>query len=124
MGRFYGGDIGGKFWFGVQSSNDADFFGVVGEPPNFLEYFFTKEDLGAIEAGVAKCVKALGDNKLKLDAYFALEEPWNEETVSKATKIPIGKVPKSLKWYARLELGQKILDCVRKKGQCSFDAEL
>ena len=81
---------------------------MVGEPPNFLEYF-SRRRISAIEAGVAKCVKALGDNKLKLDAYFALEEPWNEETVSKATKIPIGKVPKSLKWYARLELSQKIL---------------
>lgn len=25
MGRYYNGDIEGKFWFGVQSSNDADF---------------------------------------------------------------------------------------------------
>jgi hypothetical protein len=29
MGRFYTGDIEGKFLFGVQSSNDAEFFGVV-----------------------------------------------------------------------------------------------
>ena len=25
MGRYYHGDIEGKFWFAVQSSNDADF---------------------------------------------------------------------------------------------------
>ena len=25
MGRYYQGDIEGKFWFAVQSSNDADF---------------------------------------------------------------------------------------------------
>ena len=30
MGRYYNGDIEGKFWFGVQSSDDADFFGVDG----------------------------------------------------------------------------------------------
>ena len=31
MGRYYHGDIDGKFWVAVQSSTDADFFGVEGE---------------------------------------------------------------------------------------------
>ena len=39
MGRYYNGDIDGKFWFAVQSSNDADFFGVEGTP-RFLDYYF------------------------------------------------------------------------------------
>ena len=30
MGRYYTGDIEGKFWFGIQSSNSADRFGVIG----------------------------------------------------------------------------------------------
>ena len=34
MGRYYCGDIDGKFWFAVQSSNDADNFGVQGYYPN------------------------------------------------------------------------------------------
>ena len=34
MGRYYNGDIEGKFWFAVQSSNDADFFGCEGESHN------------------------------------------------------------------------------------------
>ena len=37
MGRYYRGDIEGKFWFAIQASNDADFFGCEGEPPNYLE---------------------------------------------------------------------------------------
>ena len=36
MGRFYTGDICGKFWFAVQSSNDAEYFGA---EPN-MEYTF------------------------------------------------------------------------------------
>jgi len=28
MGRYYNGDIEGKFWFGIQDSNDASFFGI------------------------------------------------------------------------------------------------
>ena len=30
MGRYYSGDIEGKFWFAIQSSDDADYFGVEG----------------------------------------------------------------------------------------------
>ena len=37
MGRYYNGDIEGKFWFGVQASNDADFFGSEGHC-DFLQY--------------------------------------------------------------------------------------
>ena len=53
MGRYYQGDIEGKFWFGVQSSDDANNFGgseieVQDEDGEVmeLEYFFNKEDLG------------------------------------------------------------------------------
>ena len=31
MGRYYSGDIEGKFWFAVQDSDDADHFGIEGE---------------------------------------------------------------------------------------------
>ena len=31
MGRYYGGDIEGKFWFAVQDSNDPSFFHVMGD---------------------------------------------------------------------------------------------
>ena len=33
MGRYYNGDIEGKFWFAVQSSDCADRFGSIGEQP-------------------------------------------------------------------------------------------
>ena len=51
MGRYYKGDIEGKFWFGVQSSADADFFGKEGAP-NYLSYYFDEEDLTTIEIGL------------------------------------------------------------------------
>ena len=37
MGRYYDGDIEGKFWFGVQSSDDADFFGSKGYQPEYID---------------------------------------------------------------------------------------
>ena len=35
MGRYYSGDIEGKFWFAVQSSNAADRFGGIVKPYYF-----------------------------------------------------------------------------------------
>ena len=53
MGRYYHGDIEGKFMFAVQSSDDADFFGVVGQPPESqLEYSYREEDLPMIKKGL------------------------------------------------------------------------
>jgi len=43
MGRYYHGDIEGKFWVAVQSSGDADFFGVEGTY-HYLDYYFEKKD--------------------------------------------------------------------------------
>lgn len=48
MGRYYSGDINGKFWFGVQSSDAADRFGVTGKA-DFLHYYFTDHDLPQVE---------------------------------------------------------------------------
>ena len=36
MGRYYEGDISGKFAFGVQSSTAADRFGVDPTKPNYV----------------------------------------------------------------------------------------
>ena len=44
MGRYYSGDIEGKFWFGVQSSNAADRFGAEGFRPEELCYYFDKDE--------------------------------------------------------------------------------
>jgi hypothetical protein len=38
MGRYYTGDICGKFWFGIQNSDDADHFGCKGNIVNYRFY--------------------------------------------------------------------------------------
>lgn len=124
MGRYYNGDIEGKFWFAVQDSNDADFFGVTGEEPNYLYYYFDKDNLPSIEEGINTCIKELGEYKEKLDRFFEKNPAYNDEMVSKELSISSEKVKEMLVWYARLKLGQKILDCVKTTGSCSFEAEL
>ena len=48
MGRYYFGDIEGKFAFAIQSSDAADRFGVSGEQ-NTLSYYFGSDNLDTIE---------------------------------------------------------------------------
>jgi hypothetical protein len=123
MGRYYTGDIEGKFWFGVQSSGDLLFFGGVEEEPHYTNYYFDKEDLPDIEAGIKTCFKQLGKNKAKLDEFFALNNWYNDEMLVKAG-FKEEQIRPLLEWYARLGLGEKILKCVKEKGKCFFEAEL
>lgn len=124
MGRMYSGDIDGKFWFAVQSSDDPSFFGGEETEPSVIEYFFGEEHLKDIKAGIRKCKKALGKYKKKLDVFFKDREGYSDEMLVAEFKIPKKKVMEILTWYARLELGEKILKCVKETGQCQFDAEL
>src|SRR5688572_24561218 len=119
MGRYYSGDIEGKFWFGVQDSNDASFFGGEVSEPNYINYYFSTGDLRTIEKGINECLAVLGDNKGRLDTFFAhLNGGYNHEMIAKHLGIkitndikqsyPTSQVGELLGWYARLELGQKI----------------
>ena len=49
---------------------------------------------------------------------------WNDEDLAKYLDTDKESVKPILKWYARLELGEKILNCVEETGSCSFVAEL
>jgi len=126
MGRYYNGDIEGKFWFGVQSSDDGDFFGSKGQEPNtFLNYHFTKDEhLKDIKKGIKECEKELGTWKEKLDKFFTDNNGYNDKMIEDQLGLKKKKSKELLEWYARLELGNQILECVMKQGDCSFEAEL
>jgi len=126
MGRYYEGDIDGKFWFGVQSSSDADYFGVEGSTPGFLDYNFEKDDLDKVAVGISECKRYLEKYENKLDKFFDdLDGGYNNEMLTKVLGVVSEKdVRRILEWYARLQLGQKIYDCIKKQGWCRFQAEL
>ena len=111
MGRYYHGDIEGKFWFAVQSSNDADFFGVEGEPTH-LNYYFNDQDKDKVYEGIVKLDKSLGRYKKLLDEKMHPHDHFETE------------VKYYLEWYARRHLGKKIYDCINENGTCQFEAEL
>lgn len=123
MGRYYSGDIEGKFWFGVQKSNDADFFGVCGSEPNYLEYYFSEENLPEVKKGIKKCKKALGEYEEKLNKFFKKNNYYNEKMLFEEFRIKEDKIKYLIEWYARLVLGEKIAKCIKENGECNFDAE-
>tara|TARA_R110002020_G_scaffold418345_1_gene627599 strand:- start:231 stop:605 length:375 start_codon:yes stop_codon:yes gene_type:complete len=124
MGRYYSGDIEGKFMFSVQSSDDADFFGSEGHT-SYLNYHFDKDDhMTSIDKGIIKCKIALGSWKKKLDTFFKKNDGWNDKMLWDQIRLSSEKSKEILGWYARLELGEKIKKCVKENGDCSFEAEL
>jgi hypothetical protein len=136
MGRYYSGDIEGKFWFAVQSSDDADNFGVEGEPlynsedpeegeePYALYYYFSTDDLETINEGIDECHRVLGDYKEKLDNFFEENPSYSDDKLAENIGCSLEEVKILLANYARLELGDKIKKCVEENECCGFDAEL
>ena len=57
MGRYYHGDIEGKFWFGVQSSTDAEFFGV-----EEMQTFFTTTSMKTTRKILSKVNLSVKEN--------------------------------------------------------------
>mgnify|MGYP003150932087 CR=1 FL=1 len=127
MGRYYSGDIEGKFWFGVQDSTDANFFGGDEYQTAEMNYFFDKNDLDTIKEGINTCYKNLGINKDRLDRFFDVKDGYNDNILQayweKNFKENIN-ISHDIEWYARLLLGEQILECVEKDNNCSFTAEL
>jgi hypothetical protein len=125
MGRYYEGDIEGKFWFSIQSSNDADYFGVDGvEPNDYLYYHFDETNLPDIKEGIEDCLFKLGKWRKKLDKFFENNNGYNAQMLEKQINLKEEQESYILEWYARLQLGEQILECVEKTGECDFKAEL
>jgi hypothetical protein len=119
MGRYYSGDIEGKFWFGLQSSGSPKRFGCVIEPPTEIHYYIHSDKKNKIVKELAVIKENLGDSLEKFNKFFEKNESYSDEKLLNA-----GLNPELLGDYADYHLGMKILKCVEKQGECSFDAEL
>jgi len=119
MGRYYSGEIEGKFWFGLQSSTAADRFGVSHSEPNYVSYWYQEEDLEGVEEEIKNIEEALGDKLQVIDDFFEKNNSYNDTMLTDA-----GITKEELSEYADLELGIRIRDCIKENGGCTFDAEL
>jgi len=126
VGRYYSGDIEGKMWFAVQESNDADNFGVIGEPSNDLYYHFNEDNIRGINKELAKCRESIGTDSLEImDRYFKKHRTESHQALDDLViKIGDTEYKKLKEYYARIELGEQILQCIKENnGECSFSVE-
>lgn len=125
MGRYYQGDIEGKFWFGVQESTDASHFG--GKETMYSEkarYTFRKKDLPSIQSKIEEIEKELGDKYEKIEEFFADKDSYSTKSLEEYLGVNERVYKKTIELYARLLLGLRIEECVGRIGKCSFWAEL
>jgi hypothetical protein len=118
MGRYYSGDIDGKFWFALQSSDCADRFGVTGEEPSTLSYYFDEDNLEDVELEIKNIEESLGDKLQLIEKFFEERNGYNDKELEDA-----GITKEELSEYADLGLGKKIRDYIKENGSCQFDAE-
>tara|TARA_E500000318_G_scaffold88333_1_gene85558 strand:- start:751 stop:1092 length:342 start_codon:yes stop_codon:yes gene_type:complete len=109
MGRYYYGDIEGKFWFAVQSSESPQKFGGRME----LSYSFDEDDISEVKEVLSEIKK--DTNIPLLDKFFKDNTGYNDEMLAE-----VGLTMEDVEQYADYELGKQILDCLEKNGQCNF----
>jgi hypothetical protein len=134
MGRYYYGDIEGKFWFAVQSSYAPERFGAVAEDvyyyddeegkevldDSFVDFYI--KDKKKVEREMKRIEKNLGDHVQKFKDFFdSLELGYNDKMMEEA-----GLDKDLLPEYADYILGKKILDYMNaNEGEvCWINAEL
>jgi hypothetical protein len=126
MSRKYYGDINGTFWFGVQPSDTADRFGVIGEKPTYIEYNFTEDDLKSVEYGLKTIQKGMGNRLEQLQQFYIDHDnkTYNEKDIADYLEVPYEILHIYLKEYADYIIGKKIYSAIKKNKSCSFRAEL
>ena len=130
MGRYYNGDIEGKFWFAVQSSNAPARFGAQEYEPSYINYYFDEEQLEEVEEELDRIHKNMMGNIERLDDFFAQTNGYNTEMIidwyKKEYKKTINEegVKDMLVEYADYELGKQIAECIKEKGECNINAEI
>jgi hypothetical protein len=124
MGRYYNGDIEGKFWFGVQSSTAADRFGVEHSQPGYVNYYFYEEDLEGVQEELAYIEENLGKDLKLLQEFFKEPTPYNDEAIAKLLNTSVELARKKLEEFADYLLGKQIEACIMEEGSCQFEAEL
>ena len=128
MGRYYNGDIEGKFWFAVQSSGAPARFGAKEFEPSHINYYL--DDLDEVQRELNNIHKNMQGNIERLDDFFAQTNGYNTEMIIKWYKkeyketINEEEVKDMLVEYADYELGKQIAECIKEKGECNINAEI
>jgi len=130
MGRYYEGDITGKFWFAVQSSCAPSRFGGEEYEPSYINYYFGEEKLDEVKTELERIEEILGEDLKRIQDFFEQTNGYNTIMIidwyKKEYKETINEeeVKDMLVEYADYELGKKIYDCIKETGECNMNCEL
>lgn len=130
MGRYYDGDISGKFWFAVQSSYAPARFGGEEYEPNYINYYFGEEQLKEVKTELERIEEILGEDLKRLQHFFDNNNGYNEQMIIDWYKDHFNEkldehcVKELLVEYADYELGMKISNCIKENGECNINAEI
>ena len=119
MGRYYTGDIEGKFWFALQPSDAPSRFGGTEQEPAYITYDFQEDNLEEIEEEIKNIEESLGDKLGTIEKFFETNTGYNDAMLEE-----IGISKDDLRNYADLQLGIQIRDCIKEQGYCTFDCEI
>ena len=141
MGRHYDGDISGKFWFAVQSSDDGEYFGALDITEEntdsdyhegFVDYVIYFSDIDKVKAGIDLCKRQLRGNYIILNEFFSSSSGYNDEMIiehykkTRGIHINEGFLREQLTIFARLDFGTQILLYFNENPgeDCHFTAEM
>ncbi len=117
MGRYYSGDINGKFWFGIQSSAAPERFGAIQR--NVVNYSVDDSQIDEIQSELDLIKETLGIKLEILNKFFEQHNGYTDKQMAN-----LGITNNDLSEYADYELGIQILNYVKENGYCEFEAEL
>lgn len=109
MGRYYNGDIEGKFMFGVQCSTSGERFGAQEVASNWIDYEIDRDDF---EILFNDQMKKLNENGAvsKCKEFFEWVDKENNNLYSTKDQEKFGITHADLSDYADYRLGMQIKD--------------
>lgn len=117
MGRYYSGDIEGKFMFAVQPSDAPERFYARQEEPTEIQYVVYYEDINKVRKAVDSINK---DSILRVSKMFDDVSGYNDNTLKKYNVSEY-----DLREYADYQLGLQILEYLEEEqSDCVIYAEL
>ena len=108
MGRYYDGDVEGKWWFGVQSSDTPERFGGY---ETHIDYTICNDD--TFKSGIKLIKEDLGDKLEWLQQFFDENNGYNdamlmEFMIKKNPRYDKSELRKDLENYADYEFSMQV----------------
>ncbi len=120
MGRYYSGDIEGKFMFAVQPSDAGEQFGAQREEPNYVDYYVCKENYDAILKKLQELEHGGAIERVKI--MFGENELYNVKTM-KTYNVSEDDISKYADWCLGNQM-KEFFDNNPERDELYFTAEI